>query len=66
MENDMENRNEKLLKILKSIFLSLFVGIACAAIILCCHAIFGDMGTAVSLAVIFLVSMVLLEYRDGD
>ena len=66
MENDMENRNEKLLKILKSILLSLFVGIAGTAIILCCHAIFGDRGTAVSLAVIFLGSMVLLEYRDGD
>lgn len=66
MENDTENRNEKLLKILKSIFLSLFVGIACTAIILCCHTIFGDMGTAVSLVVIFLGSMILPEDRDGD
>lgn len=62
----MGYRNKKALKLLKGILMSLFVGIACAAIILCCHAIFGDRGTAVSLAVIFLGSMVLLEYRDGD
>lgn len=66
MENDMENRNEKPLKILKLIFLSLFAGIACTAIILCCHTIFGDMGTAVLLVVIFLGSMILLEDCDGD
>lgn len=54
------------LRMLKVALMSLFVGIACAAIILCCHAIFGDRGTVWSLAVIFLGSMVLLEYRDGD
>lgn len=62
----MGYRNKKALKLLKGILMSLFVGIACAAIILCCHIIFGDMGTAVSLVVIFLGSMILLEYRDGD
>lgn len=62
----MGHRNKRGLKLLKGILMSLFVGIACTAIILCCHAIFGDRGTAVALAVIFLVSMVLLEYRDGD
>lgn len=62
----MGYRNKKALKLLKDILMSMFVGIACTAIILCCHAMFGDRGTAVSLAVIFLGSMVLLEYRDGD
>lgn len=62
----MGHRNKRGLKLLKGILMSLFVGIACTAIILCCHTIFGDRGTAVSLAVIFLGSMVLLEYRDGD
>lgn len=60
----MGYRNKRTLKLLKGILISLFVGIACTAIILCCHAIFEDRGTAVSLAVLFLVSMVLLEYRD--
>ena len=53
-------------ELLRKILSALFIGIACTAIILCCHAIFGDRGTAVALAVIFLGSMVSLEYRDGD
>lgn len=62
----MGEHGRRMLGLLRKILSALFIGIACAAIILCCHAIFGDMGTAVSLVVLFLGSMVPLEYRDGD